>query len=743
MKEKNGYMDCDKVLFEQARDIILIVGLDGRIIDANQTAVSTYGYTKSELVAMTAFELRGHKDSHLTNLQMDMASVDGILFETVHYRKDGRPIPVEVSSVGTILEGKQVLLSIIRDISERKKAERAQIRYQQALHEAKERFQVTLRSIGDAVIATDVSARITLMNAVAEELTGWQSDEALGLHLDTVFRIISEENRRPVKSPVEKVLASGRIVGLANHTALLSRDGTERPIADSAAPIVTADGRIEGVVLVFRDVTQERRAQNLLKASEERYRTTFENTGTAMAVIEADTIISHVNRQMEILSGYRKQDIEGKMSILDLVVAEDQPRMRKYHNNRRIAQAAPRVYEFDFVDKHHSIKHALCTVEMIPGTSQSVASILDITERKRAEQRAKFLNFHDSLTGLYNRVYFEHLLTSLDDEVFLPYTIIIGDVNGLKLVNDAFGHTAGDRLLQQIARVLVESCKEEDTVARWGGDEFIMMCPRCSEADAEALVTRIKQACSATATDLPIQLSISLGYATKQNTTSSNRKVIQTAEDRMYQNKLMETTSFRNSIISSLEGSLRERDYETEEHAQRLKQLCLRVGRAIGLSESQLNELALLAALHDIGKLAIPDSVLMKPGPLDDAEWEVMKRHSEIGYRIASSSPDLIPISEAILAHHERWDGKGYPRGLSREGIPLISRILAIVDSYDVMTHERPYKRAMTTEDALAEVRRCSGSQFDPGLVDVFLRLFAVHRVDLNNVSGTDSPLNC
>ena len=175
------------------------------------------------------------------------------------------------------------------------------------------------------MIATDVQARITFMNAVAEKLTGWDNQQALGLRLDQVFHIINEQSRQPVNNPVDRVLTTGQIVGLANHTVLVAADGREIPIADSAAPIRDAQGKIEGVVLVFRDVTAERQAQALLKASEERYRTTFENTGTAMVIIEADTTIRHVNKQMEILSGYSREELEGKRSFFDLVSDRTQP----------------------------------------------------------------------------------------------------------------------------------------------------------------------------------------------------------------------------------------------------------------------------------------------------------------------------------------------------------------------------------------------------------------------------------
>ena len=670
---------------------------------------------------MTVFDLHPQQGHDPVQSVMNRAMTASLLYEALHVCKDGSVIPVEVSSTGAFVDGQRVLISVVRNISERRFAEQALQQYRDELYEAKERFRVTLQSIGDAVIATDVQARITFMNAVAEKLTGWDNHQALGLRLDQVFHIINEQSRQPVNNPVDRVLTTGQIVGLANHTVLVAADGREIPIADSAAPIRDAQGKIEGVVLVFRDVTAERQAQALLKASEERYRTTFENTGTAMVIIEADTTIRHVNKQMEILSGYSREELEGKRSFFDLVSDRDTARMREYHRQRRERQPAPRVYEFDFVDRYGTIKHCLVTVDLISGTGQSVASLLDITERKEAEERVKFLSLHDTLTGLPNRGYFDMQLGAIDREQTLPYSVIIGDVNGLKLVNDAFGHETGDELLRDIANILVSCSRKGDTVARWGGDEFIILCPQCDEAGAQKVINRIKAACQAASETRTVNLSISLGCATKQRVMESTRDVIRLAEDRMYQQKLMETRSYRSAILASLISSLRERNYETEEHAQRLRELCVTLGQVIGLSQSQLNELALLSALHDIGKLAIPDHILMKPGPLSEAEWEVMRRHAEIGYRIADSTPELRPLAEAILSHHEHWDGRGYPRGLAGEEIPLLSRILAIVDAYDAMTHERPYREAVSHAKALAELERCAGTQFDPDLVAVFV----------------------
>lgn len=346
----------------------------------------------------------------------------------------------------------------------------------------------------------------------------------------------------------------------------------------------------------------------------------------------------------------------------------------------------------------------------------------DIRSEKARQNEVLFLSYHDALTGLFNRRYIEAELRGLEESVRLPVSIVMGDVNGLKIANDVFSHETGDMLLKSVANVFKDCTREQDVVARWGGDEFLMVMTNASLQDAEAMIRKLNKR-FAERSEGTMQLSVSLGCAERTALDQPIRDVIRQAEDAMYHQKLLEGKSYRNAIINTLLATLYEKSMETEEHAERLTKYCKAIGKRLHLSDQALNELSLLSVLHDIGKVGIKHEVLKKPAGLTPDEWVEMKRHPEIGYRIAQNTPDLAEVSELILCHHERWDGGGYPAGIAGEKIPLNCRILAVVDAFDAMTNDRAYRKALSREAAEKELRDNAGTQFDPNIVEIFLSI--------------------
>ncbi len=339
-----------------------------------------------------------------------------------------------------------------------------------------------------------------------------------------------------------------------------------------------------------------------------------------------------------------------------------------------------------------------------------------------SEEKLYYLSYHDQLTGLYNRFFFEARLKQLENKAEYPLTVISTDIDGLKLLNDTLGHTAGDRLLKTCANILNENLGHSGILARVGGDEFSAILPLTGKEESECLARQIRYRLTHYNQHNPdLPLSISMGIATAEKSGTTLKKVFKEAEDEMCKDKLHRTNSARNGIVQSLMMALAERDYISQGHVQRLDNICQAVGEKINLHSAQLANLALLAQVHDLGKVGIPDQVLFKPGPLSEDEWAAMKQHSEKGYRIASTSCCLEKVADLILKHHERWDGSGYPLGLQGKEIPIECRILSIAEAYDVMTSHRPYQNAAPKEKAIAEIRKQAGSQFDPELVRIFI----------------------
>jgi diguanylate cyclase (GGDEF)-like protein len=346
----------------------------------------------------------------------------------------------------------------------------------------------------------------------------------------------------------------------------------------------------------------------------------------------------------------------------------------------------------------------------------------DVTERTKHEQSIMYLSYRDPLTNLHNRRYYSEELDRLDTIKYMPLSIIIADINGLKITNDAFGHEIGDQLLITVASNLVEIFSKENRIARIGGDEFTIFLPNTSKERALQYMETAKKRIENN-TIKGMGISVSFGVATKLS-TEPIQEVIKTAEDDMYTHKLFEIASHRNETIKTIVSTLHEKNPREEAHSKRVSEICISIGTKLGMKSDEIALLKAISNLHDIGKIAIDDSILNKKGPLDEKEWEQIKKHPEIGYRILSSSPEYADIAQDILSHHERYDGKGYPRGLSGGNIPIRARIITIADSYDAMISERPYRRPMTHQEALEEIRKNAGTQFDPALAELFIKLY-------------------
>jgi len=350
--------------------------------------------------------------------------------------------------------------------------------------------------------------------------------------------------------------------------------------------------------------------------------------------------------------------------------------------------------------------------------------IRDITEQVLLEQQLRDLAEKDALTQAYNRHFFEKNLAVYNKKDFEHISIVIVDIDGLKLINDTLGHIVGDQLIVTAASLVTSVFKSIGLVSRIGGDEFgIFITHHTIETietalvDLQSLVSDYNQSLES------IKLSLSFGYAYHEVGELSIDWLYQEADNNMYQNKLLKTSSIKNNLVKTLMKTLEAKDYITEGHADRMDILALQIGKYLKLTQTVIDRIQLLTKFHDIGKVGIPDAILKKAGPLTTDEWKVMRTHSQIGERIANESSELKDIAHLILKHHERFDGTGYPLGLTGLDIPIECRILSIVDAYDAMTNDRPYRKAMSTQEAIAEIVLHSGTQFDPKIVHTFTQI--------------------
>jgi len=496
--------------------------------------------------------------------------------------------------------------------------------------------------------------------------------------------------------------------------------------------------------LAFQNAEKDKRAAELLIANKELAFQTKEKAERAAELLIANAYlenlinyangpiivldhqlnITHFNHAIELITGRKENEVLGKS--LEMLFPPDQISksmtvFKNLQNEKRWG-----TLEIEIIHVDGSVRTLLwnsATIYDSDGITpvSIIAQGQDITDRKKAEEEIFYISYHDYLTGLYNRRFYEEELTRLDTENNLPMTIVMADVNGLKLINDSFGHSTGDKLLKKVAEVIRLGCRADDIIARLGGDEFVILLPKTDSDETKEIIKRI--------TDLSlsekvgsIDISISFGHETKNNNEEKIQEIFKNAEDHMYKKKLFESPSIRGETIKAIINTLHEKNKREEQHSLRVLELCKSMGEALGLPEHEVKELMSVGLLHDIGKIAIDENVLNKPGKLTDGEWEEIKRHPEIGYRILNAVNDMSDMAKYTLYHHERWDGKGYPKGLKSEAIPFVSRIIAIADAYDAMSSERSYRSALPDAVVIAELQKNAGIQFDPALVNVFIQ---------------------
>jgi len=359
----------------------------------------------------------------------------------------------------------------------------------------------------------------------------------------------------------------------------------------------------------------------------------------------------------------------------------------------------------------------------------AVITFMDISERKQKEAEIEYLNCYDTLTGFYNRRCFDKIRTKIDNKANLPLSVIFADINGLKMTNDIFGHQAGDDLIKKASDIIRQVFGQSDLIARIGGDEFIILLPNTTGEEARKMLVQIESRFTGACVKA-IKCSLSIGFDTKINPNQSLDVIMANAENAMYKDKTINRKSINRDIINTIIETLHTRNPREKQHSINVAQICSDVGTALNLPQTEISKLKRAGFLHDIGKIALDERILNKD-ELTDEEYEEMRQHSVVGYRILNLFDDTLDLAEYVYGHHERWDGSGYPRGIKGDQIPLISRIISVTETYDrvLNTTNKPSKEQKSM--ALAVIKNGAGTQFDPQIADVF-----VDMMNANNSLG-------
>lgn len=708
-----------EMIFNSTQEAILLVSVDHnefRFQRGNSTYLKLTGLSFNDIKEKTPFDILGFKNGQLVQEHMEQCAHTGknlVLEEVLKYPAGTKTF---LSSYSPIMGNGAVKFIICSrmDISSLKSLEAEREELFKRLH------SMFNEHVAVMLIIEPKSGKILEANPAACSFYGYSKEELLNMNIQDINILPNEE----VKKLRLKALKNKQRYFVFPHRL---KNGEIRMVDVYSSPVTYKD-KLQLFSVLF-DVTDREKFRKDLNNEKELLDITLNSIGDGVVTVDNSNRITRLNKAAQEITGWAEDDAVGKpFSDIFILKSEETglPIESPIQKVLGTGKLASRDNYMVLTDRYNTLVPIADSAAPINDSNNqlfgAVMVFRDVRKERENMDKILYLNYHDELTGLYNRRFLTKEMIRLNTESMLPIALIMADVNGLKLTNDVFGHEVGDELLQKVSDVFKEACRKQDIIARWGGDEFLFFLPNTQLVDADKMIQSIKKNLQEKS-NKSIQISVSMGCSVKTMADEDINRILQQAEERMYHQKLLEGKNYRITIMNTLLATLYEKSAETEEHARRLSKYCHMIGEELMLSNEEMDRLSLFAKLHDIGKVRVQHSILQKAGPLTESEWEEIKKHPEIGYRIALNTPELSVVAENILSHHERWDGHGYPRGLKGKAIPFLCRILAVADAFDAMTNHKAYRKALSVPEALTELKQNAGTQFDKKIVDVFIEL--------------------
>jgi len=709
-----------KATVSNISDVITIIDENGVIKYKSPNITKLFGWDPNDLIGRSYLETAHLDDRDMLRKEFELLLQEDGAKAVVEYRyknKDGSYSIIELTAIN-LLNNPDIngILANYNNITERKKIENE-------LRESEERFSNLFERAPLGYQSLDFDGRINEVNEAWLMALGYQREEVIGKWFGD---FLSPEFVDVFCQRFPMFKAAGKV---HSEFEMLHKNGEHRMVSFEGRIGHKVDGSFDKTHCILQDITERIQAENALRESEEKYRLITENISDVIWVLNiTKNKFTYISPSIFQLRGITPEEainesMEEAFIPESLEIAKEAiiRNTNDFINNPNVTKTLRQEFRQPCKDG------TTVWVEVTgryrynsDGEIELVGASHDIQERKIAEEKILNIINHDQLTGIYNRRFYEDELKKIDTESNLPIALVMVDVNGLKLINDAFGHQIGDLLLQKIANVLSKECNTDGIVSRIGGDEFILLLPRTDAEKVNKLIERIGESIANEKMENVI-LSVAIGFAVKYESTYDMKEVFKEAEDDLYRHKIAESSSMRSKTIELIMNSLFEKNKREMLHSQRVGELCEAIAGNMNLAKHEVNKMRIAGLMHDIGKIGIQDTILNKKGKLNQNEWDQIKRHSEIGYRILSSVNEFSEIANYVLEHQERWDGKGYPNGLEREEISLQARIIAVADSYDAMTSDRAYRCGLSEEEAISEIIKYSGTQFDPDIVRIFV----------------------